>query len=573
MTLLIAVHFSVSLLAPLLLRRLRGRAFFLLALPPLAAFVWTLAQSPAVLAGQVLTDSFAWIPVLGIEISFRIGVLQWVLALVVSGIGALVLFYCRWYFNDDDPPTRTGAVLLAFAGAMMGLVTSDDLIGLYVFWELTTVFSYLLVGHNPTFTANRRAALTALIVTTFGGLAMLVGIVLLAVRYDNYSLSGVMAGAAASGVDSPLVVVAVLLLLVGALSKSALVPFHFWLPGAMAAPTPVSAYLHAAAMVKAGVYLVAVLAPVFAGTPAWRPVLLSLGAATMLVGGWRALRQYDIKLLLAYGTVSQLGFLTVLMGIGTRAAALGGLALLISHALFKASLFLVVGIVDHSAGTRDLRKLAGVGRAMPVVAAAAAVAGASMAAVPPTLGFIAKEAGFEALTYLVADGDGTGWPVLPAVLLTAAIVAGSALTDGLHAAVLVGGVHHRREVHLRRPGGGGGERPALPSGALGLRRGSGPAGGAQPGRGLRRTLADRGLQRLRRPVRRRQGEPRPRAVARVQRPAAALGAGAGRRGAAVLAAAPDRQGAVDLPERCWRPRRPTSGPCARWTGSPSRSPP
>ena len=202
MTLLIAVHFSVSLLAPLLLRRLRGRAFFLLALPPLAAFVWTLAQSPAVLAGQVLTDSFAWIPVLGIEISFRIGVLQWVLALVVSGIGALVLFYCRWYFNDDDPPTRTGAVLLAFAGAMMGLVTSDDLIVLYVFWELTTVFSYLLVGHNPTFTANRRAALTALIVTTFGGLAMLVGIVLLAVRYDNYSLSGVMAGAAASGVDS-----------------------------------------------------------------------------------------------------------------------------------------------------------------------------------------------------------------------------------------------------------------------------------------------------------------------------------------------------------------------------------
>ncbi len=219
----------------------------------------------------MLTEGFTWIPVLGIEISFRIGVLQWVLALVVSGIGALVLFYCRWYFDDDDPPTRTGAVLLAFAGAMLGLVTSDDLIGLYVFWELTTVFSYLLVGHNPTFTANRRAALTALIVTTFGGLAMLVGIVLLAVRYDNYSLSGVMAGAAASGVDSPLVVVAVLLLLVGALSKSALVPFHFWLPGAMAAPTPVSAYLHAAAMVKAGVYLVALLAPVFAGTPGLAP--------------------------------------------------------------------------------------------------------------------------------------------------------------------------------------------------------------------------------------------------------------------------------------------------------------
>ncbi len=428
MTLLIAVHFSVGLLAPLLLRRLRGRAFFLLALAPLAAFVWTLAQSRAVLAGQVLTEGFAWVPALGIEVSFRIGLLQWVLTLVVSGIGALVLFYCRWYFGDDDPPVRTGAVLVAFAGAMLGLVTSDDLIGLYVFWELTTVFSYLLVGHNPAFTANRRAALTALIVTTFGGLAMLVGIVLLAVRYDTYSLSRVLAGAASSGVGSPLVVVAVLLLLIGALSKSALVPFHFWLPGAMAAPTPVSAYLHAAAMVKAGVYLVAVLAPVFAGTPGWRPVLLTLGAATMLLGGWRALRQYDIKLLLAYGTVSQLGFLMVLMGIGTRSAALGGLALLVSHALFKATLFLVVGIVDHSTGTRDLRKLSGVGRAMPIVAAAAALAGASMAAVPPTLGFTAKEAGFEALTYLAADGDGTGLPALPAVLLTAALVAGSALT-------------------------------------------------------------------------------------------------------------------------------------------------
>ncbi|GAA1840991.1 Na+/H+ antiporter subunit A [Microlunatus capsulatus] len=428
MTLLIAVHFGVGLLAPMLLRRLRCRAFFVLALAPLAAFVWTVLQGPAVLGGAVLTDGFRWIPALGIDVSFRLGLLQWVLMLVVSGIGALVLFYCRWYFGDEAPPTRTGAVLVAFAGAMMGLVTSDDLIALYVFWELTTVFSYLLVGHNPAFAANRRAALTALIVTTFGGLAMLVGIVLLAVRYDSYSLSRVLEGAAASGVDSPLVVTAVLLLLVGALSKSALVPFHFWLPGAMAAPTPVSAYLHAAAMVKAGIYLVAVLAPVFAGTPAWRPVLLSLGAATMLLGGWRALRQYDIKVLLAYGTVSQLGFLVVLMGIGTRAAALGGLALLVSHALFKATLFLVVGIVDHSAGTRDLRKLAGVGKAMPVVAAAAAVAGASMAAVPPTLGFVAKEAGFESLTYLVADGDGTGWPVLPAVLLTAALVVGSALT-------------------------------------------------------------------------------------------------------------------------------------------------
>ncbi|MET1006249.1 MAG: Na+/H+ antiporter subunit A, partial [Propionibacteriaceae bacterium] len=428
MTLLIAVHFGVACVAPLLLRLLRGRAFYLLALVPAAATVWLVAQAHTVLVGGVVSSSFSWIPSLGIDVSFRIGMLQWVLGLIVSGIGALVLFYCRFYFDDADPPLRTGAILVAFAGAMLGLVTSDDLIGLYVFWELTTVFSYLLVGHNPTFSANRRAALTALIVTTFGGLAMLTGIVLVAVHYGTYSLAGVLEAAGDSDTGSAVVVTAVVLLLAGALSKSALVPFHFWLPGAMAAPTPVSAYLHAAAMVKAGIYLVAVLAPVFADTPGWRPIVLTLGAATMILGGWRALRQYDIKVLLAYGTVSQLGFLIVLTGLGTRAAALGGLALLISHALFKSTLFLVVGIVDHSAGTRDLRKLSGVGRAMPVVAGAALIAGASMAAIPPTIGFTAKETAFEALTYVVADGDGTQILALPAVLLTLALVAGSALT-------------------------------------------------------------------------------------------------------------------------------------------------
>ena len=427
MTLLLVVHLGVALVAPWLLRALRCRAFYVMALVPAATAVWAALQGPVVLAGGVVAETHAWIPALGIDVSFRMGVLQWVLTLVVSGVGALVLFYCASYFSDDDPPLRTGAVLLAFAGAMTGLVTSDDLVGLYVFWELTTVFSYLLVGHNPRFAANRRAALTALMVTTFGGLAMLTGIVLLGVRYGTFSLSGVLAAAAATGVGSASVVTAVLLLLVGALTKSALVPFHFWLPGAMAAPTPVSAYLHAAAMVKAGVYLVAVLAPVFAGTPGWRPVLLTLGAATMIIGGWRSMRQYDIKVLLAYGTVSQLGFLVVLCGIGTRSAALGGLALLVGHALFKSTLFLVVGIVDHSAGTRDLRRLNGVGRRMPVVAGAALLACASMATVPPTLGFVAKEAGFESLTYLVG-GDGTRVLPLPAVILAAALVAGSALT-------------------------------------------------------------------------------------------------------------------------------------------------
>ncbi len=428
MSVLIAVHFGLGLLAPALLIRLRCRAFFVLALAPLATLGWALGQASAVLHGRLLVESFTWIPALDLDVSFRIGVLQWVLLCIVSGVGALVLFYCRWYFADEAPPARTGGVLVAFAGAMAGLVTADNLIVLYVFWELTTVFSYLLVGHAPQYAANRRAALTALIVTTFGGLAMLVGIVLLGSALHTYSLAGVLNGAAVAGVGRPVVVVAVLLVLVGALTKSALVPFHFWLPGAMAAPTPVSAYLHAAAMVKAGVYLVAVLAPVFASTPAWRPVTLTLGALTMIVGGWRALRQYDIKLILAYGTVSQLGFLIALLGLGTRAAALGGLALVIAHALFKSTLFLCVGIVDHSTGTRDLRKLSGVGRAMPVVAGAALLAGASMAALPPTLGFVAKEAAFESLVFLADGGDGTRVPALPAALLALALVAGSALT-------------------------------------------------------------------------------------------------------------------------------------------------
>lgn len=428
MTLLIAVHFLVACVAPLLTRLLRHRAFFVLALPPAAAFVWLLSVAPTVLSGQSIVAQVSWIPTLGIDLSIRIGVLQWVLAMIVSGVGALVLVYCRWYFANAEPPARTAGVLTAFAGAMLGLVTSNDLIALYIYWELTTVFSYLLVGHNPARSANRRAAMTALMVTTFGGLAMLIGIVMLGHQAGTYEISAILANPAITGSHAAPVVVAVLLILVGAVSKSALIPFHFWLPGAMAAPTPVSAYLHAAAMVKAGVYLVALLAPAFAGLPGWRPTIMVLGGATMILGGWRALRQLDIKLLLAYGTVSQLGFMIILCGLGTRSAQLAGIALIISHALFKSALFLVVGIVDTRTGTRDLRKLSGVGRAMPWVAGTAIVAGASMAGIPPTLGFTSKESAFEALEYLVHGGDGTAVPTLPALLLLITVVLGSALT-------------------------------------------------------------------------------------------------------------------------------------------------
>jgi multicomponent Na+:H+ antiporter subunit A len=416
MLLMLAVYGLASAIAPLLVRRLGTRAFVVLSLVPAAAFVATAATSWDARDGTPYTESVTWIAGLDVDLAFRLDTLSWATSLLVTGVGALVLFYCWGYFRDDEPGLgRFAATLTAFAGAMHGLVVADDLILLYVFWELTTIFSYLLIGHVTTRHTSRRAAIEALIVTTAGGLAMLVGLVILGAQAGSDRISVVVA-------DPPsgdLVTVAVCLLLVGALTKSALVPFHFWLPAAMAAPTPVSAYLHAAAMVKAGVYLVARLAPGFAETPGWRPLLVTAGLVTMWVGAWRALRQHDLKLLLAYGTVSQLGFLTLVLSIGTREAALAGLAMLLAHGLFKAALFLTVGVVDHSTGTRDVRKLSGLGRARPVLAVGGTLAAASMAGVPPTAGFVAKEAVFAALLEPGSTVD---------LLVLAGVVAGAALT-------------------------------------------------------------------------------------------------------------------------------------------------
>ncbi|SDT17939.1 multisubunit sodium/proton antiporter, MrpA subunit /multisubunit sodium/proton antiporter, MrpB subunit [Microlunatus soli] len=464
------MHFGVAVCAPLLARWLRLRTFYVLALPPLITFIVLATELPTILAGHAITQQVTWIGTFDLRVSFSIGTLQWVLGLVVSGIGTLVLLYCRWYFASGIP-VRTAAILLAFAGAMLGLVTCDDLILLYVFWELTTVFSYLLVGHNPANEANRRAAMTALVVTTVGGLAMLVGILLLGSVAGTFSLQAILSrppsGAAVSA--------AVALLLVGALSKSAQLPFHFWLPGAMAAPTPVSAYLHAAAMVKAGVYLVALLAPAFATVPLWRPVLLIIGPLTMLLGGWRALRQHDIKLLLAFGTVSQLGFMITIVGIGTQEAALAGCAVLIGHALFKSALFMIVGIVDHQAGTRDLRALSGVGRQRPALAVVTILAAASMAGIPPTFGFVAKEGALGALLHL---GGSAGVAVL------VAIVVGSVLTVGYSLRFVWGTFatkkdtdHHIEPTRFPAPALGFWLMPAIPA-VLGLLLGfvSGPTG-------------------------------------------------------------------------------------------------
>jgi multicomponent Na+:H+ antiporter subunit A len=421
----VAALFVVASLAPSLVLRLGRRAFGLLAVAAVAATAWVAAQGPAVLDGRDRVEAHRWVDSIGMELAFRLGPLQWLLALIVLGIGAVVLSYCGWYFHEDSLGVpRFAGVLTAFVAAMLGLVLADDLLLLYVFWELTTVFSFLLIGHDPARRVNRQAAIQALVVTTLGGLAMLVGAIVLGQQAGTHRIGEILA-------DPPTgtaVTIAVHLLLVGAISKSALVPFHFWLPAAMAAPTPVSAYLHAASMVKAGVYLVALLAPAYAQIAGWREVLLVLGLATMLLGGVRALRQHDLKLLLAYGTVSQLGLLVLVLGTGSRAALAAGLGLVLAHALFKATLFLVVGIVDRCAGTRDLRRLTGLGRRMPVVAVAATVAAASMAGLPPLLGYVTKEGVLVALVDIARTGDGTGLAGTPGWLLLGGVVIGSALT-------------------------------------------------------------------------------------------------------------------------------------------------
>lgn len=428
----LAIIFAAATVAPFIFKKLGRNAFHVLAAVPAGAFVWLLFQYGAVYpaegrTGGTLEEVLPWIPDLKLEFAFRMDVLAWVMSLLVLGVGSLVLVYCARYFKTKDPGLGGfGAQLLAFAGAMFGLVTSDDLLMLFIFWELTTILSYLLIGYARTRLAARRSALQALMVTTAGGLAMLVGLIILGQAAGTYRISGVLeqAGSLMTGPMQGAVSAAVVLVLVGAVTKSALVPFHFWLPGAMAAPTPVSAYLHAAAMVKAGIYIVARLAPGFAASEFWLPLTLGLGLATMLVGGYRALRQTDIKLILAYGTVSQLGFLTMVVGLGRPDAALAGLALLLAHGLFKAALFLVVGIIDHQSGTRDIRKLSGVFRSSRALGIVAAVAAASMAGVPPLAGFVAKESVFEAFVHYGTGHDAPAW----GIWILAGLVAGSILT-------------------------------------------------------------------------------------------------------------------------------------------------
>jgi multicomponent Na+:H+ antiporter subunit A len=393
------------------------RAFVIAAAVPLATLVWLATQAGVLLDGGTVTASAAWVPQLGIEIGLRLDAFGGVMVLIVALIGVAVMAYSWWYFpsTDADSTDRLAGLLVLFAGAMLGIVVADDLITLFTAWELTSIASYLLIGVQHGRPAARAAALQALLVTSAGGLVMLAGIVLVGDAAGTYSMSAILADPPAGTA----VTVGLVCIAIGAFTKSAQYPFHSWLPAAMAAPTPVSAYLHSATMVKAGVYVLARFAPVYALMAPWRPLVLTVGLFTMFAGGLRALRQHDLKLLLAHGTVSQLGFLVVLFGAGTAAATQAGILLLLAHALFKAMAFMVVGIVDHQTGTRDIRLLPALTHGWGTTKVAAVISAASMAGVPLLLGFIAKEAAYGAFT---------AGPFSASAVVLAGIVAGSTLT-------------------------------------------------------------------------------------------------------------------------------------------------
>lgn len=387
--------FGAALAAPLLHRWLPRWAGWLCALVPLSLFSFFGAQVGAVASGRTIRAAYEWIPSLGVDLSFSLDGLSLLFVLIISGIGVLVVVYASSYLRGHHHLGRFYGLILAFMAAMISTVLAGDLITLFVFWELTGLCSYLLIGFDHGRMAARKAALQALLVTGAGGLALLAGFILLGQAAGSTDLAEIFQrGELVRG--HALYLPILFLVLAGAFTKSAQFPFHFWLPGAMEAPTPVSAYLHSATMVKLGIYLLARLSPVLGGTDAWFWSVTLAGGVTMVAGGALALLRSDLKQILAYSTVSALGILTLLLGLHTPAAATAAMVFLLVHALYKSALFLAAGAVDHGAGTRDLGRLGGLARVMPWVAAGSGLAALSMAGVPPLVGFIAKELLYEA---------------------------------------------------------------------------------------------------------------------------------------------------------------------------------
>ena len=402
LALLLALPFAGSVVAAFLPANARNAESTFAAAIAAAALARVALLYPAVRDGGVISERIGWMSGAGLDLVIRFDGFAWMFAMLVTGIGLLVILYSRYYMSPQDPVPRFFAFLLAFMGAMLGLVTSGNVIQLVFFWELTSLTSFMLIGYWHHRADARRGARMALIVTGAGGLCLFAAALLMGRIVGSYDLDAVLAAGDRLR-DDPLYGTLLVLLLLGAFTKSAQFPFHFWLPHAMAAPTPVSAYLHSATMVKAGVFLLARFWVVLAGTPEWFWIVGGAGVCTMLLGAYAAMFQRDLKGLLAYSTISHLGLITLLLGLDSPLAAVAAVFHILNHATFKAALFMAAGVIDHETGTRDIARLNGLFRAMPVTATLAMVASAAMAGVPLLNGFLSKEMFFAETVYIASQ--------------------------------------------------------------------------------------------------------------------------------------------------------------------------
>ncbi len=416
--------FIAAVLAPSATRYFHHNAAWLLALAPGFAFVYFAGYLPEIAAGEVVTGGYAWVPSLNLSFSWFIDGLSLTFALLITGIGTLIVLYAGGYMKGHAQQGRFFSFILMFMGAMLGLVLSDSFLMLFVYWELTSITSFLLIGFDHQREAARRSALQALVITGGGGLFLLAGLIFLwnITGVTQLSLLVHMGDALRA---SPFYLATLLLVLGGCFTKSAQFPFHAWLPNAMEAPTPVSAYLHSATMVKAGVYLLMRLNPALGQTAAWEILLPFFGGITLIVGTLLSLRQTDLKLMLAYTTMASLGLLVMLTGFDSEHSVSAAVLYLVAHSLFKGALFMVAGIIDHEAGTRDATKLGGLAKAMPITFAAALLAALSMGGLPLFFGFLAKEE----IYYALAAGD------LRSILFTLVAIIGNGLMFAIAFAV------------------------------------------------------------------------------------------------------------------------------------------
>lgn len=431
--------FLAAIFGPALTARMGHRAGWVLAAAPLLLFLLFASYVPAVAAGEATTVSVAWIPSLDVRFGILIDGLSLTFALLITGIGTFIVVYAGGYLKGHPLQGRFFSFILLFMGAMLGLVLADDLIALFVFWELTSITSFLLIGFDHQRETARRAALQALVITGLGGLALLAGLIVIRLSLEATSLSALLADPDIVR-ESGVYLVVLTLVLIGCFTKSAQVPFHSWLPNAMEAPTPVSAYLHSATMVKAGVYLLMRLQPVLGETAVWETILPMFGGATLITGTLLALKAIDLKQILAYTTVASLGLLVLLTGFAETYALAGAVGYLVAHSLFKGGLFMIAGAIDHEAGAKDITKLGGLAPKMPITFVATLLATLSMAGLPPFFGFVAKE--------VMYDGLWQASGVSPALVV---VVVGNAIMFAIAALLLVKPFFGRRKPTPKAP--------------------------------------------------------------------------------------------------------------------------